>query len=123
MPSYLVQHPPDRFGPILCGEFYRVSVMHVLSTWSVPSAVYFSAMLGETVLVLARASRIEVVRLLEDGLSHVCGTDLWGQITSLRVLNEHVCLTAPVYSYSGYAYYADELCAAFGIRRYFRIYW
>jgi hypothetical protein len=74
--------------------------MHVLSTWNVPSAVHFSAKLGSTVLVLARASRIEIVRLLEDGLSYMCGTDLWGQITSLRVLNESVCRTTHIVTLS-----------------------
>lgn len=92
VPSYL-----DRrlWSPRLAALSGRgsASTMRVLSTWNEPSAVYFSAKLGATVLVLARASRIEIVRLLEDGLSHVCGTDLWGQITSLSVLNESVCQT------------------------------
>ena len=61
--------------------------MHVLSTWNVPSAVYHSAKLGPTTLVIAKSNRIEVVRLADDGLRHICGVDLWGQITSLNVLN------------------------------------
>lgn len=66
--------------------------MHVLSTWNAPSAVYFSAKLGPTTLVIAKAARIEVVRLLDDGLRHVCGVDLWGQITSLNTLDNDVSL-------------------------------
>lgn len=63
--------------------------MHVLSTWNVPSAVYHSARLGKQALVIAKSNRIEVVKLAEDGLRHICGIDLWGQITSLNVLNDN----------------------------------
>lgn len=104
MPNCLGQRPV-RLRVI----FVHSSAMHVISTWSAPSAVYFSSKLGETVLVLARASRVEVVRLLEDGINHICGIDLWGKITSLNVLNESVCLTVPVISDAGCTFRVDEL--------------
>lgn len=64
--------------------------MHVLNTWNPPSAVYFSVKMGDEYLVLARAARIEVVQLSEEGLRHLAGVDVWGQVTSLNVLGDGV---------------------------------
>lgn len=65
--------------------------MHVISTWSAPSAVYHSEKLDPTTLVIAKSTRIELVKLLEDGLRHLTGIDLGGQITSLNVFGAKVC--------------------------------
>lgn len=66
--------------------------MHVLSTWNAPSLVICSSKLGEKYLVLARATKVEVVELTEQGLRHVAAIDLWGLVTSLNVLKDDVCV-------------------------------
>jgi hypothetical protein len=68
----------------------QLIVMHVLSTWSAPSAVYFSEKLDPVTLILAKSSRVEVIKLLEDGIRHMSGIDVWGQTKSLCILDDGV---------------------------------
>ncbi len=68
--------------------------MHVVSTWSSPSSVYFSEKLGESALVIAKSNRLEVIELAPDGFHHKCGLEIWGTITSLNVLKQFVRIEA-----------------------------
>ncbi|KAF8333519.1 mono-functional DNA-alkylating methyl methanesulfonate N-term-domain-containing protein [Cantharellus anzutake] len=62
--------------------------MHIVSTWSPSSSVYFSGKIGENALVVAKSNRIEVIELAPDGLHHRCSLEIWGTITSLNVLRQ-----------------------------------
>ncbi|KAF8318997.1 hypothetical protein DL93DRAFT_2225425 [Clavulina sp. PMI_390] len=63
--------------------------MHVISTWNSPSAIYHSCRVGASALVIARAHRVEVVRLTETGLTFIpgCAVDVWGMVTSLKCVS------------------------------------